>query len=67
MRQLRRFALLGVVSGFALPLVEFPTAPREQAPIAQDLRLHDELHRFGSQSGATDPEAPVHKVLHKIN
>ena len=46
MRQLRSFALLGVVSGFALPVIEFPTAPREEAPIAQALRLHDELPRI---------------------
>ena len=30
MRQLRSFALFGVVSTFALPVTEFPTAPREQ-------------------------------------
>ena len=59
MRQLRSYALLGVVSGFALPVVEFPSAPREQAPIAQPLRLHDELPHTGSHSGSTDPEAAV--------
>ena len=59
MRQLISFALLGVVSSFALPVTEFPTAPRDQAPIAQPLRLHDELLRTGSHSGSTDPEAAV--------
>ena len=59
MRQLRSFALFGVVSSFALPVTEFPTAPHEQAPIAQALRLHDELPRTGSYPRSTDPEAAV--------
>ena len=58
-RLLRSFALLGVVSSFTLPAIEFANAPRDQALIAQELRLHDELPRIGSISGSTDPKAGV--------